>query len=84
MTFDDALHRVMALATARRHRLTQEPTIASRDGIDHALLNLPHHLPNDGLGLNKTSDMLFDTVLPALAPGQAGPRYTLLFLLHAA
>lgn len=50
-------------------------TTAHPDSLKHARGILPTTLPDGGLGEEATSDLLYKTIVPALAPGHAGPRY---------
>lgn len=74
-TFPEALHAVTEHAVARAQAAADNPTTARTDSINQALLHLPRHLSDEGLGFDHTVRLLKDYVAPALAPGQAGPHY---------
>lgn len=76
-SFQDGLEKIKALALDRQTDLHSIPTIAKAAAIQEGLQSLPTRLPNEGdqLGLEKTLDLLFTTIIPTLASGQAGPRY---------
>lgn len=49
--------------------------IAAKDDLDKAREVLPVRLTDQGLGEEAATQLLLDTIAPALAAGQAGPRY---------
>lgn len=75
--FKAALERIQRLAIERQERLSEIPTISKEDELRKGLEQLPRSLPPEGseYGLKRSIDFLFDSVLPTLAQGQAGPRY---------
>ncbi|GAA5964832.1 hypothetical protein JCM21900_001460 [Sporobolomyces salmonicolor] len=73
-TFKEQLKRVNDLITQRTEELPDLPVTSTKDKIEHALYTLPADLPQDGIGLEATTDHLLSTISPALMPGQAGPR----------
>ncbi|GAA5873163.1 hypothetical protein JCM1840_005589 [Sporobolomyces johnsonii] len=73
-TFKEQLKRVNELIAQRAEELFDLPVTSTKDAIEHALHTLPADLPQDGIGLEATTDHLLSTISPALMPGQAGPR----------
>ncbi|GAA5865025.1 hypothetical protein JCM3774_003942 [Rhodotorula dairenensis] len=69
------LERVFSHVRDRVHELADAPTTSTPALIESALKTLPDSLPDQGLGLKATTSCLVDTICPALAPGQAGPRF---------
>ncbi|GAA6025450.1 hypothetical protein JCM8202_003614 [Rhodotorula sphaerocarpa] len=73
--FQAQLDRVHEHLKQRARDLATLPTIARPDLIELALREAPADLPGAGLGLQETTTHLLETICPALAPGQAGPRF---------
>lgn len=68
-----ALDRVTALEVERADGLRGLSTIAPASALDAALLALPSLLPSEGLGLERTTDLVLETIVPATATHT--PRY---------
>ena len=68
-----SLERLKALI-AERGRIETGPTLASPQDIQNALTQLPDQLPAVGLGTDGSLNFVERVILPALAPGHAGPR----------
>lgn len=75
--FKQALARLEKLAIKRQETLSDLPTISDQDELRKGMKSLPRSLPAEGneMGLKRSMDFLFESVLPTLAQGQAGPRY---------
>ncbi|KAM0750745.1 PLP-dependent transferase [Meredithblackwellia eburnea MCA 4105] len=71
----DQLNRVNQFLASRAALLPSLPTTANGETIASALQLLPKDLPDKGLGLQATTSLLLDHLSPAMAVGQAGPRY---------
>ena len=71
------LESILGLALQQQKDLNDTPTIASVESVEDALASLPSSLPSKGLGDEKAYELVKDKLLPALARGQAGPRYAL-------
>lgn len=71
------LHSLLGTLNQRLELLHTEPTIASPAAIQHAISELPSHLPNSGFGTDQTIDYVERVILPALASGHSGPRYVI-------
>ena len=69
------LESVFRLALKHSENLNDTPTIASIETVEEALSSLPSSLPTKGLGDEKAYDLVKNKLVPALAQGQAGPRY---------
>lgn len=70
------LERILALANERSASTLRSVTpTASGVAIEHALSCLPRQLPDIGLGTERALDTICNEFIPALAHGQAGPRY---------
>jgi hypothetical protein len=59
----------------RLESLHREPTLADHNAIQDGIERLPEALPEDGYGVSQTISFVQNTILPALAPGHAGPRF---------
>lgn len=70
-----ALHRLFSHLHDRLESLHREATIADPNAIKDAIKNLPKALHEDGYGISQTMSFVENTILPALAPGHAGPRF---------
>jgi glutamate/tyrosine decarboxylase-like PLP-dependent enzyme len=75
--FKAALKRIQEFAIERQEKLSDLPTISTEDELRKGLEELPRSLPSEGneYGLKRSINFLFDSILPTLAQGQAGPRY---------
>ncbi|MCO5585386.1 hypothetical protein L7F22_039319 [Adiantum nelumboides] len=75
--FKAALKRIQEFAIERQENLSDLPTISTEDELRKGLEELPRSLPSEGneYGLKRSINFLFDSILPTLAQGQAGPRY---------
>jgi hypothetical protein len=83
---DDAIRDIAALIDNREKQLSSLPTLAAPEDLQAALRALQtrtdnagdnsttFHLPEDGLGADRALEYIRKTVVPALAPGHAGPR----------
>lgn len=73
--YSKALQRVFDLASSRHSELRTIPTIAPPVSLSRGIQVLQNDLPQEGWGLDKTVQYLFEEVLPTLAPGQNSTRY---------
>ncbi|SCV68244.1 BQ2448_365 [Microbotryum intermedium] len=73
--FEQQYTRITSAILARSNELTSLPTTSTSNLIEEALQALPKKIPETGWGLKATTDLLLDKICPALAGGQAGPRY---------
>ncbi|GAA95721.1 uncharacterized protein L969DRAFT_101813 [Mixia osmundae IAM 14324] len=73
--YNDAIDRIAAFAKRRHCELASLPTIPHRDELDRALSGLLRNVPIGPEPLSETLDCLLGSIVPALAQGQAGPRY---------
>ncbi|SCZ90045.1 BZ3500_MvSof-1268-A1-R1_Chr1-3g01742 [Microbotryum saponariae] len=75
LQFEQQYTRITDAILARSRELTKLPPNSTPELIEEALQALPKHIPEKGWGLKATTDLLLDKICPALAVGQAGPRY---------
>ena len=68
------LKSVFDIALKRHTEIRDAPTVATTQLIESALHSLPKSLPLQGLGDEKTFELVKHNLLPALAQGQSGPR----------
>lgn len=73
------LRSVFDLALQRQEDLRDAPTVATTQAIEDALQALPSKLPKRGMGDEMAFELVRRHLLPALAHGQAGPRYDLVY-----
>ncbi|UZJ55094.1 hypothetical protein CBS101457_004414 [Exobasidium rhododendri] len=74
-SFKIGIERVCELALDRQRNLATLPTIAARDNVKRGARALPHTIPDQGWGLERSTDFLLKEIASLLNPGQAGPRY---------
>lgn len=67
--------QILQIASERDKTLSQLPPTAASQDVHAALVALPSGLSNEGLGLSGAVNHVIRDLLPALAPGHAGPRY---------
>ena len=70
-----ALRTLFSHLHDRLESLHREPTVADPNVIKDAIKNLPEALHEDGYGVSQTMSFVENIILPALAPGHAGPRF---------
>ncbi|GAA5994479.1 hypothetical protein JCM5350_004159 [Sporobolomyces pararoseus] len=73
-TFEKQLNRVHEAVKGRARTLADLPVSSSKESIERCLSTLPSDLPEQGLGLEETTNHLLETISPALMPAQSGPR----------
>ncbi|ORY66809.1 pyridoxal phosphate-dependent transferase [Leucosporidium creatinivorum] len=69
---DHITSRATALHVADPEELT---TTSTAELVNRAFEGIPRDLPEEGLGLEAVTDLLLNTIAPAMAGGQAGPRW---------
>ena len=69
------LNRLFSHLRDKLESLHMEPTLADPNDIREAIKNLPAALPEVGYDVSQTIKFVEHTILPALAPGHAGPRF---------
>ena len=70
-----ALQRLFSCLDERLESLHRVPTLADPNAIQNAIKTLPKALPEDGHDVPQTMSFVERTILPAIAPGHAGPRF---------
>lgn len=73
--FEAALNELATLAVKRHESVANQPAIAPAEAIQHAVASIPSVLPEKGMGLKGSLEVLLKDVMPALNPGHAGSRY---------
>lgn len=67
--------QILQIASERDRTLHKLPPTAASQDVHAALVALPSGLSDEGLGLSGAVNHVIRDVLPALAPGHAGPRF---------
>ncbi|GAA5953725.1 hypothetical protein JCM3765_006950 [Sporobolomyces pararoseus] len=73
-TFEEQWNRVNEAVLGRASTLAELPVSSSKELVENCLSTLPSELPEQGLGLEQTTNHLLDAISPALMPAQSGPR----------
>ncbi|WVF70091.1 hypothetical protein IAT40_004879 [Kwoniella sp. CBS 6097] len=73
--FLSTLPKVIDHILSRHTNLHTLTTLATPSAISNTLTSLPLYLPEQGLGVEKTTSYLVDSILPGILQAQNGPRY---------
>lgn len=73
--FQEEVERIANLTVKRHDMLSMAAPTADISASQTAVSALPPSLPEGGMGLSGALELVHHTLVPALAEGQAGPRY---------